>query len=1010
MFMYRKNCSTHKLFLGSLFFLFSGVLHAEIDFIKSFVNFYEVSNEGRFTHEYHPFLLKKTAKSFDQLENELIKNDFLPAHRMIIMGYEKAAAPSYFFNPFMVKGETINDETLHKTLFGITQECHNLFGFMTGFLFRNMPEFPHLYTKHIGAKNIILFHDHAYRFQQDFFGNFYYYIKEKEQALHKAAYQKSHADFLEECIQFWNQLYYQNINNKDQHVAGTQDILFTIEHARSIKDSVIPLKDFFVGADITYPINQTTLRSKKATVNAQEFVKTFVDRLKPINGQNTLYVFRSFVDGVGKSTMLGNIKNWMKHTNSIEKYEAIDNASSQFAEIFQFDKQVFIADLPAQLSHFTYKPDGLVFVNLKHLPTVSVTEEEIFQFYRKHEKEIIKKFYTVIDELCLQKGVALLPNLADNPLIVYSKNLQLLEIKKCEQIPFEYKDQWYLLDPKKQEIRICLPLAQAPSEGLKNTAPEQMLFMTGVRFPDPYKHFLDRFMKQCKDVGVEQIVFVDFLSMYARSSREVIRINYLIQQIKTLFYDADYRKSLYAGFASNATLLHQLNQQDQYKKTIDYILYEALTRAALFELIQEEKHQAAKPITLVSLLDAIKQKLKMYDVQSLHVIEELVHKKLSITHQLLQEQYKNNKEFVHLLSADLTQLPLLSRCIEKQLRNIVLAHKNPWKQLPKEVQEQELVSCGPCDRLVPMDNGHKMRALFVFDFDTRDLSMRAELFSLLKKWWIPSLLSAFAVEHDERGFFKTESLKYPLAPLVIKRGQNRLWYVLQKQMHSDEKLSVPSDFNTAFLNMKESGHGKVEYRVYDDLPYICSWETTDLTSGIYNFGYSSAGNMYVQKQPFFLNVAFTDLIKPKINQLDPSMTIPLSTLYACFERQEKYSFFSYCEREIEKKAKNTRVKNKKSVDTSEVKNSSQETEVRFCNSTLFSWMKQICYLFAQTMRLVPHPQSPFALHQTSIDDFYTALMLSQKIMMPQYGHIFCKEPLWKKEELHYAKMQLRQKK
>ncbi len=1003
--MHRKNSSAHKFLWRSLFFLFPGLLQAKIDFIKSFVNFYEVSNEGRFTHEYHPFLLKKTAKSFDALEKELIKNDFNPARRMIIMGYEKAAAPSYFFNPFIVKGETINDETLQKTLFGITQECHNLFGFMTGFLLRNMPQLPHLYTKHIGAKNIILFHDHAYRFQQDFFGDLHYYIKEKEQALHKAAHQESHVDLLNQCIQFWNQLYYQNINNKDQHVAGTQDILFTIEHARSIKDSEIPLKEFFVGADITYPINQTTLRSKKATINAQEFVKTFVNRLKPIEGQNTLYVFRSFVDGVGKSTMLGNIKNWMKYRSGIEKYEAIDNASSQFAEIFQFDEQVFIADLPAQLSHFTYKPDGLVFVNLKHLPVISVSEEEIIQFYTKNEKEIIKKFYSIIDELRLKKGAALLPDQTDNPQMIYCKNISLLEMQKYEQIPFEYKSNWYLLDPKKQEIRICVPLAQAPSEGLKNTAPEQMLFITGVRFPDSYQQFLDRFVEQCKEVHAQQIVFVDFLSMYARSSREVIRINYLIQQIKSLFNDADYQKSLYAGFASNATLLHQLNQQDQYKKTVDYILYESLTRATLFDLIKKEKYQAKKPISLIVLLDEIRKKIGLYTIQSLQIIEDLVHKKLSVTHQLLQEQYKNNKEFVHLLSADLTQLPLLSRAIEKQMKKIILSHKNPWKQLPKEVQEKELVAVGPCDRLVLMDNDQKMRALFVFDPQNQELSLRAELFSLLKKWWIPSLISAFSVEHDEQGFVKTKTLKYPLAPLVIKRGQNRLWYVLQKQMHVDEKYVAPSHFNGALLN----DHGKIEYRIYDNSPYIYAWTTTDLVSGIYNFGYSSAGNLYVQKNPFFLNVAFTELVKPKVNQLDPSKTIPLNMLYECFERQKNYSFFSYCEREIEKKSKNTRVKDKKSVNKPESKETSQETKVRSCHPALFTWMKHVCYLLAQTMRLVPHPQSPFALHQKSIDDFYTALLLSQKIMMPQYGHIFCREQLWKKEELTYAQIQLKGK-
>ena len=292
---------------------------ASLGFTRSFINFYDVSNEGKFTHEYHPFLLKKTALSFTDLENSLVQSNFTTPHRMIIMGYEKAAAPNYFFNPFAVKGDAINDETINKTLFGTTQECHNLFGFMTGFLFKNLPSSPCIYTEHIGNKKIILFDPRAHRFQEDFCGNLHLFFKKQEQKIHQALFYEKHEQFMKTCIEFWRALYYQNINNKDQHVAGTQDILFTIEHAQYIKDSPTPLKYFFTGSDITYPINQTTLRSKKATENAQEFVTTFVKKLQPINGEKTIYIFRSFVDGVGKSTMLGNIKNWILYQDNIKK-------------------------------------------------------------------------------------------------------------------------------------------------------------------------------------------------------------------------------------------------------------------------------------------------------------------------------------------------------------------------------------------------------------------------------------------------------------------------------------------------------------------------------------------------------------------------------------------------------------------------------------------------------------------------------------------------------------------
>ena len=73
------------MFLGSvfsIFFLFFFNFHFLIcsnnnidccnkDFIESFIKHYEFNAEGRYTHEYHPYLLSKTSYSLDDLENRL---------------------------------------------------------------------------------------------------------------------------------------------------------------------------------------------------------------------------------------------------------------------------------------------------------------------------------------------------------------------------------------------------------------------------------------------------------------------------------------------------------------------------------------------------------------------------------------------------------------------------------------------------------------------------------------------------------------------------------------------------------------------------------------------------------------------------------------------------------------------------------------------------------------------------------------------------------------------------
>ncbi|MBL4588381.1 hypothetical protein JKY79_03485 [Candidatus Babeliales bacterium] len=970
-----------------------------LDFVKSFINFYEISNEGRFTHEYHPFLLKKTAHSFSDLENILLESGFKTAHRMIIMGYEKAAAPDYFFNPFAVKGESINDETINKTLFGITQECHDLFGFMTGFLLKNLPTTPQMLTEHIGNKKIIIFDPRAYRFQQDFCGNLHNFFKQQEQQIHKALFDENHEQFMQTCIDFWNTLYYQNINNKDQHVAGTQDILFTIEHAQHIKDSPIPLKYFFTGSDVTYPINQTTLRSKKATENAQEFVATFSKKLQPINDEKTLYVFRSFVDGVGKSTMLGNIKNWMKYQNNIKKYQAIDNASSQFAEIFQFSEQVFIADLPAQLSHFTYKPDGSVFVNIKNLPDRAYEDHLIIEHFEKNKKQISDSLKNKIKEFESLSPKDLLSKQSDSQYNAYCKNLLLLNIKEIKQIPFLYKNQTFLLNPDTKEIRLCLPLGQAPSEGLKNSNPEQMIFNQGVRFPFEYQHFLDIFTEQCKETGATQIVFVDFLSMYARSSREVIRINYLIQQIQALFDQADYQKSLYAGFASNATLLHHFNQKINYLKISDCFFYETITRASLFNLIDSKIYNRPDPVELSELHNVLKQEIEnQYLPQSKAIIQN-IDKKLALTHTMLLEQYKDNKEFIHLLSPDLNQLLPLSSKIEKHMKQVSLSHQNPWKNIGEVVQERDICQIGECEKIVLMNNGTKMRALFVFDPQKCELSLRASLFVLLRKWWIPALISSIAVT-DKNGRPSTKQFKYPVAPLLVKPGLNGLWYVLQKKLHTFENDGIEAleDLpNLKLLNKEPSTHTK--YGCWNDNIYIKEWKCTDCSSGIYNWGYSLSLFNTSQNYPLLLDSAFSELIKPSIDAIDTSQTIRLSQAYKTLEQRDKYSFFSFCEKEIKKNLVNPSKESKNQKKKKSQASSRPEVKISSVNPSLIQWTKHACYLITQVARLVPHPQSSLALHLESKEDFFAGLMLTQKILLPEYGHVFFEEPLWSIAEI-----------
>ncbi|MFH0898493.1 MAG: hypothetical protein V1855_02865, partial [bacterium] len=337
----------------------------EKNFIQSFIKHYEFSPEGRYVHEYHPFLLEKTARCFDQLEDELKKHSFKLAGRHVILGYEENAVPPYYTH---YKEAKINDEASLKSKVGWSLKLHNRFGFMTGFLFKNIASFtlpqPAIFD-HINANTVFLFDDRATIFQEHAFDEALALIFKAQQCIERSVKNADSQRLFKWLIMFWETLYSNSFKVGNKQIAGTQDILFSIENAKHLLRSNLPILNYWLGPDITYPIEIFSKQEQEATRNAQAFVKRFVKKLEPINSEATAYIFCSFVDGVGKSTMLGNIKNWMKYGHDVAKFEHVDNSSSQLAEVFQFKKDVLIADLPAQLSHFTYKPDGLVFVDMQ---------------------------------------------------------------------------------------------------------------------------------------------------------------------------------------------------------------------------------------------------------------------------------------------------------------------------------------------------------------------------------------------------------------------------------------------------------------------------------------------------------------------------------------------------------------------------------------------------------------------------------------------------------------------
>ena len=521
------------------------------EFVESFIHHYEFSPEGRYTHEYHPFLLTRTAKSFADLEQRLMQEKFSLLGRLVIMGYEENAVPSYYTN---YKHSGINDEALRKNNTGWSLRLHNRFGFMTGFLFKDT-SLTHPIFEHIDRDDVAIFDDRASLFQEHAFGQALPLMRHEQERMERMLATKTPADIIAELSSFWQMLYSNAFKVGNKQIAGTQDVLFSIEYARHLSQSISPVRKFFTGPDITYPIEVTAKQDRLATLHAQHFVQRLLRELEPHNGQNTAYVFCSFVDGVGKSTMLGNIKNWMHWSGNVEAFDHVDNSSSQLSDLFKLKKGVYIADLPAQVSHFTYKPDGIVFVDVR---TVYNSQEcaELVNFVNTHKEELhaqSAQIFTDVKNIITSHGYfSSALSETQHPSYAFARNVMLLGKEQSNiWIPFVYQDKSFLFkDTDPLEIRCVTSLTAVKSEGLKNIEAEQMLFPEGVRFPLPYENFLNDLVAKLKSQEIKNIVFVDFLSMYPRSSRENVRINYLLQQMALLDKDFYADQSLYRDFVS----------------------------------------------------------------------------------------------------------------------------------------------------------------------------------------------------------------------------------------------------------------------------------------------------------------------------------------------------------------------------------------------------------------------------------------------------------------------------
>jgi len=957
-------------------------------FIKSFVVHYDFSPEGRYTHEYHPFLLEQTRLSFERLELFLAQSGFDCKGRMVIMGYQQEGVPSYYSS---MNAPILSDEASLSSKRGRVVPAHNIFGFLTGFLLKDAnwlqkqwyPE-KSLVVEHVLPERVDLFDDYAYIFQKHAFGNDFETLLKNRKFVEKSLKTGNPSAVLRELIAFWERAYKGELKSCGQEVLATQDILFSVDYAKHLVESTIPVSKIYVGPDITYPIEVLSFQEQAATEAAQYFVKMFTEQLHPCDGKKTAYIFCSFVDGVGKSTLLGNVINWATYKDDIAAYQRVDNASSQKGVLYPLKENVFIMDLPAQLSHWVGKPDGQVFVDMACVHEFSVDSQKAFRLYVEEQAETLKTTFKKQKNAYKKRKEK-----PAGPLGIYLENVMLFN-EDSEWIPFVHEEYLCLFNTlDNAHIKILVPLEGVHSKGLKTAQPEQMIFTKGLMIPMRFECFMDDVVLQFKNAGIEKLIFVDFLSMYPRSSRENVRVIFLLQQLKKIYRDYFMvEMSLYRSFVNREAELYHLISfyKEQFFTTL---FLESMARTLLYSIFTEKTSDTLTLLNFDQVTELLKKESAPFFEKHLLFLSNAVEKKINTEHQAL-ERYSFDRKYELFTRFSFEPLYAFSAFMENLFGNRI---DHPYfsylwkgmegrlttqsKELQKSLFQGNVSSKASLlmndqleDGIQTLSSGVQVRCLDIVPAACRDSVTLSPLFSVIRAHWYVALANLLESEETLPDRFVIKDPHYYVSPLCIKPGPGQRAVILQKQLEVFEgKVSFGQDIERLILfNNYNWYRDMISWGRVGNIPHCIEWNGVETFFGVYAFAYD-------WEYPVIQKLVDNERSrKIKMGYEDPAVFA--SELVHIFDQQKIWHNFTE-EKSLGYGHSSAAKKKKISV------NSSSGRAVAL-------WVRAIATL----EMLVKDSNSPIIVRKGVREDFVAALQLLERVTLPRYFGIYLDKSLF----------------
>ena len=954
-------------------------------FIKSFVVHYDFSPEGRYTHEYHPFLLEQTRLSLERLELFLAQSGFDCKGRMVIMGYQQEGVPSYYSS---LNTPILSDEASLSSKRGRVVPAHNIFGFLTGFLLKDAnwfqkqwyPEKPFV-VEHVLPERVDLFDDYAYIFQKHAFGKDFEMLLKNRKLVEKSLKTGNPSAVLQELIAFWERAYKGELKSCGQEVLATQDILFSVDYAKHLIKSAIPVSKIYVGPDITYPIEVLSFQEQAATEAAQYFVKMFTEQLHAHDDKKTAYIFCSFVDGVGKSTLLGNVINWVTYKDDVPAYQRVDNASSQKGVLYPLKENVFIMDLPAQLSHWVGKPDGQVFVDMACVHELSADDQKAFKLYVQEQAETLKAVFEKQKNAYREREEK-----PAGPLGMYLENLMLFN-QDSEWVPFTYQNYICLFnEADTSHIRVLVPLEGVHSKGLKTAQTEQMVFTKGLMIPLRFEVFMDDVVAQFKNAGIEKLIFVDFLSMYPRSSRENVRVIFLLQQLKKIYRDYFMvEMSLYRSFVNREAELYHLISfyREQF---VTSLFLESMARTLLYTIFTEKSSDRLTLLSFDQVTELLKREIPLFEKNALF-LSEAVEKKIDTEHRAL-ERYACDKKYELFTRFSFEPLYAFSAFMEDLFGNRIdhPYFSHVWRGMEgslgiqsKELQKSLfqgnaslkaslLMNDQLQDGIQTLSSGVQVRCLDVVPAACRDSVTLSPLFSVVRAHWYVALANLLGSEEVSPGRFIIQQPQYYVPPLCIKPVSGQRAAVIQKQLETfEEKPSYEATKNFMLFN-NYNWYRDAVWGSFNNIPHCTEWSGVETFFGVYAFAYDWEYQV-VQKL-----VDKERDRKIKMGYEDPAVFA--SEVVRIFDAQRVWQNFAegksfgYGDSSVEKKSKIAA-------------NSARGRSIAL-------WVRAVATL----EMLIKDSQAPILVRKGVKEDFVAALRLLERVTLPRYFGIYLDKDLF----------------